>query len=210
MCTGAPCTRGKRAVICTASMAAAGFMGRMETTKGPWNTPTAWVGTWVLNMGTFLPCCTCRKGMPASIKALSKENEQPITKLTQSSCQRCRMSGTSSLNTPSRHTRYMGRSERMSMSSPKSGKAKSPGAAMPNTGQGLGLSSQKRAKSSAWALGKMTKLPCTWSPAKPEVWPRSTPMRACWRMDLAWGRAAVMGWALFVERVCLGRYLAGI
>ena len=38
-CTGAPCTDGKRVVICTARMASAGFIGRIDTTSGPWNGP---------------------------------------------------------------------------------------------------------------------------------------------------------------------------
>src|SRR5262249_2885916 len=37
--TGAPCTAGKRVVIWMARIASAGFIGRIETTMGPWNRP---------------------------------------------------------------------------------------------------------------------------------------------------------------------------
>ena len=39
MCTGAPCTLGKRDVICTARIASAGLNARMVTTSGPLNGP---------------------------------------------------------------------------------------------------------------------------------------------------------------------------
>src|SRR5580658_705294 len=51
-CTGAPCTEGNRVVICTARMASAGFIGRIETTSGPWNGPAATVSTAVRYIGT--------------------------------------------------------------------------------------------------------------------------------------------------------------
>src|ERR1700721_3849299 len=38
-CTGAPCTDGNRVVICTARMALAGVIGRIDTTSGPRNGP---------------------------------------------------------------------------------------------------------------------------------------------------------------------------
>ena len=41
ICTGAPCTDGKRVVICTARIASAGVSGRIDTTIGPWNGPAA-------------------------------------------------------------------------------------------------------------------------------------------------------------------------
>ena len=43
-CTGAPCTAGKRDVICTARMASAAASGRIDTTIGPLKAPAAWVG----------------------------------------------------------------------------------------------------------------------------------------------------------------------
>ena len=55
MCTGAPCTPGKREVICTARIASAGLNERIDTTRGPWNGPAGAVGTEVRNIGTFLP-----------------------------------------------------------------------------------------------------------------------------------------------------------
>src|SRR6516164_7761567 len=51
-CTGAPCTDGKRVVICTARIAAAGFIGRIDTTSGPWNGPAGLVATEVRYIGT--------------------------------------------------------------------------------------------------------------------------------------------------------------
>jgi hypothetical protein len=49
-CTGAPCTAGKREVICTARMAAAARSGRIDTTSGPLKGPAGsvamrWCGT---------------------------------------------------------------------------------------------------------------------------------------------------------------------
>src|SRR5213595_1954129 len=55
ICTGAPCTAGKRVVIWMARIALAGVIGRMETTSGPWNGPTGAVGTDVRNIGTVAP-----------------------------------------------------------------------------------------------------------------------------------------------------------
>src|SRR6516225_12494184 len=52
ICTGAPCTEGKRVVIWIARMASAGFIGRIETTSGPWNGPAATVSTEVRYIGT--------------------------------------------------------------------------------------------------------------------------------------------------------------
>ena len=53
ICTGAPCTEGKRVVICTARMAFAGVIGRIETTIGPWNGPAAAVAIEVRYIGTL-------------------------------------------------------------------------------------------------------------------------------------------------------------
>src|SRR5215470_16532518 len=52
ICTGAPCTAGKRVVIWMARMASAGFIGRIETTMGPWNGPAGAVAIEVRYIGT--------------------------------------------------------------------------------------------------------------------------------------------------------------
>jgi len=43
----APCTAGSRVVICTARIASAGFIGRIETTSGPWKRPVRCVSIFV-------------------------------------------------------------------------------------------------------------------------------------------------------------------
>ena len=48
ICTGAPCTDGKREVIWMARIASAGLNDRMDTTIGPWNGPDGTVGTLVV------------------------------------------------------------------------------------------------------------------------------------------------------------------
>src|SRR5258708_32537111 len=68
-------------------------------------------------------------------------------------------------------------SVRMSRSSPSIGSRQSPGSDWPSSGQGLGLSWQKRAKSAASALGRMARLPCTKPGAMPEVGARLVPAR---------------------------------
>ncbi len=55
ICTGAPCTAGKRVVIWMARMASAGFIGRMDTTMGPWNGPAGVVAIEVRYIGTVRP-----------------------------------------------------------------------------------------------------------------------------------------------------------
>jgi hypothetical protein len=53
ICTGAPCTAGKREVIWMARMASAGLSGRMLTTIGPRNGPAGLVGIEVRYMVTL-------------------------------------------------------------------------------------------------------------------------------------------------------------
>src|SRR5215468_9036856 len=81
-CTGAPCTAGKRVVICTARMALAGVIGRIDTTIGPWNGPAGVVATEVRYIGTVTFKVLWRSSMPPSISASSNENEQPSTNVT--------------------------------------------------------------------------------------------------------------------------------
>jgi hypothetical protein len=52
-CTGAPCTDGNLDVICTALIASAGFIGRIETTIGPEKTPAETHGMLVRYIGTL-------------------------------------------------------------------------------------------------------------------------------------------------------------
>src|SRR6185312_3712853 len=52
-CTGAPCTEGNREVICTARIASAGFIGRIDTTIGPEKTPAGTQGMLVRYIGTL-------------------------------------------------------------------------------------------------------------------------------------------------------------
>src|SRR3984893_5611794 len=51
-CTGAPCTDGKRVVICTARMALAGVIGRIDTTNRPLDGPAGVVAIDVRYIGT--------------------------------------------------------------------------------------------------------------------------------------------------------------
>src|SRR5579864_1264905 len=83
--TGAPWTDGNRVVICTARMASAAFIGRIETTSGPWNGPAGTVSIEVRYIGTVQLQVKGRSSMPSSINACSNENEQPIAKVTRSS-----------------------------------------------------------------------------------------------------------------------------
>src|SRR4051812_15390654 len=55
ICTGAPCTDGKRDVIWMARMASAGVKARIDTTIGPWNGPAGTVSTLVRYMVTIPP-----------------------------------------------------------------------------------------------------------------------------------------------------------
>src|SRR5215212_6607429 len=65
----------------------------------------------------------------------------------------------------------------MSMPSPSAGSLGSPGSETPMSGQGFGLSWQKRRKSVASSRGRITTLPCTWSGAMPLVAPVHSPER---------------------------------
>ena len=56
-------------------------------------------------IGTFEPTAMCRISMPSSISASSKENEQPMAKVTKSSRQTSRTSVGSATSSPFRHTR---------------------------------------------------------------------------------------------------------
>src|ERR1700677_2279341 len=85
--TGAPCTEGKREVICTARIAWAGLKGRMETTMGPENGPEDLQAMLVRYIGTRTLRSIWRIGSPSAISASSNENEQPSTKATRSSRQ---------------------------------------------------------------------------------------------------------------------------
>ena len=104
MCTGAPCTAGKRVVIWMARIASAGFSGRIDTTSGPWNGPAAVVAIEVRYIGTVEPLVMWRSSMPSCISASSNENEQPSAKITRSSRQCLRMSRGSSISSPLRNT----------------------------------------------------------------------------------------------------------
>ena len=77
-CTGAPCTEGNREVICIARIASAGFIGRIDTTIGPWNTPAGTHGMLVRYIGTLQLQAMWRTSMPSSSSASSNENEQPM------------------------------------------------------------------------------------------------------------------------------------
>ena len=55
ICTGAPCTEGKREVIWIARIASPGLSGRMETTSGPANGPAGTHWILVRYIGTFEP-----------------------------------------------------------------------------------------------------------------------------------------------------------
>ena len=105
MCTGAPCTPGKREVICTARIASAGRNERIDTTSGPWNGPAGSVRIEVRYIGTLRPALMWRSGRPSSSSAHSNEYEQPRMKLTRSSRHRWAMSVGSSTISPLRNTR---------------------------------------------------------------------------------------------------------
>ncbi len=57
-------------VICTARMASAGFIGRIETTSGPWNGPAGTVSTAVRYIGTVQSQVMWRSSMPPSTQRL--------------------------------------------------------------------------------------------------------------------------------------------
>ena len=84
-----------------ARIASAGFIGRIETTIGPWNGPAGAVAIEVRYIGTVALQVMWRSSMPPSTSASSKENEQPSTKATRSSRQWARMSVGSSISSPS-------------------------------------------------------------------------------------------------------------
>ena len=92
-------------VICTARIALAGVIGRIDTTIGPWNGPASAVAIEVRYIGTLQPRVMWRSSMPSLISASSKENEQPMTKLTRSSRQTSRTSCGSATSSPFRQTR---------------------------------------------------------------------------------------------------------
>ena len=102
MCTGAPCTAGKRDVTWTARTTWPAGTGRIDTTIGPWNAPAGTVGTDVMYIGTFEHCSMCRTGMPASSSADSNVKLQPIRNDTRSSLHSPARSTGSSASTPSR------------------------------------------------------------------------------------------------------------
>jgi hypothetical protein len=116
MCTGAPCTCGIRPVTCTAVATSPAGIGRIDTTSGPDNRPAGRHSTEVLYIDTFRPCSRFRTGTPASSSAVSKLKLQPIRKLTRSSRHSPVSSLGSSTSSPSRQTRYCGRSVRRSAS----------------------------------------------------------------------------------------------
>ena len=63
-----------------ARIALAGVIGRMDTTRGPWNGPAGAVAMEVRYIGTVTPQVMWRSSIPSSISASSKENEQPSDK----------------------------------------------------------------------------------------------------------------------------------
>ena len=87
-----------------ARIASAGFIGRIDTTSGPWNGPAAVVGIEVRYIGTVEPQVMWRSSMPSWISASSNENEQPSAKMTRSSRQCFLMSVGSSTSSPLRNT----------------------------------------------------------------------------------------------------------
>ena len=84
ICIGAPWVDGNRDVTCTARTTCSRFTGRMLTTIGPENMPAGVVCMLVIYMATLLPVCWCRRGIPASTMAVSKEKLQPNKKETRS------------------------------------------------------------------------------------------------------------------------------
>jgi hypothetical protein len=64
-CTGAPCTAGKREVICTARMASAGVSGRIDTTILPLKLPAGTHSMLVRYIGTTVSGSICCSGIPA-------------------------------------------------------------------------------------------------------------------------------------------------
>ena len=58
----------------------------------------------LMYIGTFKPCSRCRIRSPVSMRASSKEKEQPIANATKLSRQILRRSVGSSTMTPSRNT----------------------------------------------------------------------------------------------------------
>ena len=68
--TGAPCTAGKRVVICTARIASAGLNGRIDTTSGPRNGPAGVVSIEVRYIGTLRRCVDVAQSSPSATQRL--------------------------------------------------------------------------------------------------------------------------------------------
>ena len=141
-------------MICTARIASAGFIGRIDTTSGPWNGPgrhrsQSRCGTSARCSRRSCGAARCRRrSAPAS-----NENEQPIAKVTRSSRhQRMRSIGSSTTSpfAPDPVARQIGAD--VEIIGRATAARQSPGAETPTSGHGFGLSWQKRRKSSASAL----------------------------------------------------------
>jgi hypothetical protein len=180
MCTGAPCTAGKRVVIWMARIASFGFSGRIDTTSGPWKGPAAAVGTLVRYIGTAVPQVMWRSSMPSWISASSNENEQPSAKMTRSSRQWLRMSAGSSISLAVLEhavARHVGadvevlaqrRQVRIARRADREQRA------------GLGIELAEAHEVGSERFGRIARLPCTKPGARPAVGPVQSPRRiAC-------------------------------
>lgn len=115
-------------------------------------------------------CLTCS---PDFIMASSNENEQPITKVTKSSCQIVEISVISSCKMPSLYTLYFGKSVRISIP-PRNC---CPASITCNNGHDFGFRWQNSRKSNAYSFGKIHKLAWAYPGACPEVCPQNSPDR---------------------------------
>lgn len=158
--TGAPCSFGRFAVTRSARSTRSEGIGRMETTTGPRKRPARRHRIRERYIGTPRPCSRWRSGTPARSSSGSNVRLHPTRRVTRSSRHTSTTSARRSTGLPLRHTRYAGRSRRRSAP-----KARSvvylPAPTAPSSGQGLGLRTAKRRRSSAYWRGTLTRLACT-------------------------------------------------
>ena len=177
ICTGAPCTAGKRPVQRAALTTCECFTGLMLTTVGPLRRPAGWQLMLVIYIGTLHPQSMCLIGIPASIRAPSNENEHPIRNATRSALQYFKTSVGSSFSSPFSHTRYLGISVLTSDPGAISLASPSPGSVTSSMGHGLGLRCAKTRKSYAQSFGRTIIFAWTCERDSPEVGCVHSPFR---------------------------------
>ena len=172
ICTGAPCTEGKRDVIWIARIASLGFKGRIETTSGPANGPA----------GSQCDIGPVHRHIRAAghVAQLDAVLDQRLLERKRAAEGKADEIVAPDMSRPPAALRSVRRGARRGSAAdrcgcrdprPKLGRRGSPGSETASTGQGFGFAWANRRKSWASALGRMTRFAWTLPGASPAVGP---------------------------------------